>query len=134
MMKRTHRNLMLALGLATSLVLPGLALADNWHGHAQQYSPKQRPAQRHDTYRNHARDHHRGYEFADRDDFRRHEWREHRRWHRIERHREYRHHEWREHARRYYRLHRYYGYGVYPGAFVARTYLVPTPRLVIDLH
>lgn len=133
-MKRTYRNLLLALGLAGSLALPGLALADNWHEHAQPYSPKLQPSPRHDTYRGQDRDHYRGREFAERDDFRRHEWREHRRERRFARHRWYREHEWREHARRYYRLHRYYGYGVYPGAFVSGIYVAPTPRLVIDLR
>lgn len=147
-MKRTYRNALIGLSLFSSLALPGLALADNGHP----YSPKQYHSERHEVHRERDRDHHRGREYAERDDFARHEGREHRRWEsrearehryhewREHRHwarreaREYRDHEWREHARRYYRLHRHYGYGVYPSAFVTGTYIVPAPRLVIDLR
>ena len=116
-MKHTNRNMLFALGLATSLVLPGVALADNWHQPSLKYSAKHHQVQRHDAHRGHDRDRHRDsrYAYRDRDAA----------------------HEWREHAERYYRYHRHhrhYGYGVYPSAFVSGVYVAPTPRLVIDLR
>lgn len=128
-MKHTNRNMFIALGLVASLALPGMALADNWQQPSLKYSAKQHHrAQRHDAHRGHDRN-----RYHDR--YAAHEWREHHRRHRIDRDDYYRVHEWREHeARRYYRLHRNYSYGVLPSAFVSGIYVAPTPTLVIELR
>jgi hypothetical protein len=127
-MKHTYRNMIIALGLATSLVLPGLAMADNWNPSARQYSPKQYPSQQQGAYRGH--DGYRGREVARRDGYAGHEWREHQRWQRFD----HDAHEWREHTHRYVEPPYYYGYRVYPSAIVSGIYFAPTPRLVIDLR
>lgn len=133
-MKHTNRNLFIALGLAAGLTLPGLAMADNWQQPSLKYTVQQHQAQRHDARRDYVRSGYRGHEYARRDGYNEHEWREHYRWHRFDRGDYYREHEWREHARRYYRWHRHYGYGAYPGAFVSGIYVAPTPTLIIDLR
>ncbi len=133
-MKHTNRKLFMTLGLVASLALPGLAMADNWRQPSLKYSVQQHQAQRHDARRGHAQDRYREHEFAYRDRDDRHEWREHHRERRYDRDNYYRRHEWREHAHRYYRLHRYYGYGIFPSAFVSGVYVAPTPRLIIDLR
>jgi hypothetical protein len=129
-MKHTYRNILIALGLASSLAVPGLALADNWNSSPAQYSPKQYQAQRYDAHREYQRGRDHDREFAYRDGYPGHEWREHHRWQRFDRDDD----EWREHAQRYYRWHREYGYGYYPGAYVSGFYVVPTPRVIIDLR
>lgn len=131
-MKDAKRNLIITLGLAASLVLPGLAMADSWKQSSFKYQAQQRQQDRHEGH-----DRYRGRDFArhDRDD--RHEWRErHRHQHRFDRDRYYGYNEWREHARPYYVPPRYYGYGygVYPGAYLSGVYAAPSVGLVIDLR
>lgn len=129
-MKSTKRNLMIALGLVTSLTLPGLAMADNRDNHSLKYSIQQRQ-----QHRDHGHDGYRGREFARRDDDGRHEWREHNRYrHGFDRDDYYRYHEWREHAHRYYAPRYYSGYGVYPGAYLSGVYVAPSVGFVIDLR
>ena len=129
-MKHAKRNLVIALGLATSLVLPGLAMADNWNKQSMKYQAQQRHVQQrggheHDRYRESAR----------RDGNDHHEWREHDRGHGgYERDTAYSHNEWREHAYRYHGPRHYYGYGVYPGAYVPGAYIAPSLGIFIDLR
>jgi hypothetical protein len=130
MMKSTKRNLMIALGLVTSLTLPGLAMADSWKQQAQRFSTQQRQ-----EHRDYGHDGYREREMARRGDDGRHEWRERNRYrHGVDRDDYYSYNEWREHAHRYYAPRHYYGYGVYPGAYVSGIYISPAPRLVIDLR
>lgn len=132
-MNRTNRNVIFALGLVTSFVLPGLALADNWNTPSLKYSMHQHQLQPRDAYR--GQDRYRVREYAHRDGYADHEWYEHhRRPHRFDRDDDDGYHEWREHAQRYYRLHRYYSYGAYPWGYASGIYVIPAPRLVIDLH
>jgi hypothetical protein len=130
-MKSAKRNLIIALGLATSLVLPGLAMADSWKQQSQRHSPQQRQENRHDGH-----DHDRYRESARRDNYGRHEWREHHRQHRFDSDRYYGYNEGRGHARPYHVPPRYYGYGygVYPGAYLSGVYAAPSVGLVIDLR
>ena len=121
-MKTARRNILIALGLCTSLAVPGLALADNW---SHDYSPKWHQAQRHEAHERHDRDR----DYAHRDDYRGHEWREHHRWRGYD-HDDYRWHE----PARYYRWHRAYGYSIYPSAYISGFYYTPAPRVVIDLR
>lgn len=122
-MKKANRNWMLILGLAGSLALPGMAMADSWNRAPQKFAG-QHVQQRYDRYhrdgdhRYHARREHR-------------EWREHRehrrydrdayRWH------EWREHEWREHAR-------YRGYRVYPRVHWSGFFVYPSAGLVLNLR
>jgi len=123
-MKHSKRNLTIALGLAASLVVPGLAMADNWQQPSWKYSVKQQ----------HQREYRHEQHFAQREHRDRHEWREHQRRHRFERDAYYHRHQWREHEREYYELRRHHGYGLYPSAFRTGIVVVPAPRLVIDLR
>ncbi|MEJ2360023.1 MAG: hypothetical protein P8Z75_01150 [Gammaproteobacteria bacterium] len=121
-MKNAKRNWMLVLGLAGTLALPGLAMADGWR-HAPQKFAGQHYQQRHDWHGHH-RDHRDHYaRHRDRD---RHEWREHRRYHRYDRD-AYRRHEWREHAR-------YYGRPIYPRAYWSGWLAFPSVGLILNVH
>lgn len=117
-MKNTKRKWMLVLGLAGSLVLPGMAMADSWHQAPQKFAG-QHVQQR---YERHHRD--RDHRYHERREH--HEWREHRHYRRYDRD-NYRRHEWREHA--YYRGHR-----VYPRAYWSGFFAYPSVGLMFNMH
>lgn len=123
-MKNAKRKWMLVLGLAGSLALPGMAMADGWYQAPQKFAG-QHYQQRYDRYH---RD--RDHRYQDRRDHR--EWREHSEW---REHRDYRHydrdayrgHEWREHAH-------YYRYPVYPRVYWSGFFAYPSAALTLHMH
>lgn len=129
-MKNTNRHWIVALGLAASLSLPGLAFADGWNRVPQKFAGQHYQQRFHND--THARDGYRHREFARRDDDR-HEWREHRHYRHFDRD-GYREHEWREHAYRNARRAHYYGYRVYPGAYWIGPFVPSSVGLLINLR
>jgi hypothetical protein len=133
-MNLVQRKLILALGLVTSLAVPGLAMADNWNQHSLKHSARER--HNHDRYR-------RGdYVTAERDRHARHERREYRH-HHSQRHGyrnygHYRRHYGHYHGNRFCTLqHRHHyrsAYGVYPGAYLSGVYVSPSLGFVIDVR
>jgi len=134
-MNNTYRKLIVLLGLAGSLSLPGLALADNGR-YSPKFSGHQQHEQRDVRYR--GQDGHNQYRQHDRY---RHDERRHYNSH----HQRHDHH---RHGHHYaYRVGHYHGnhycaldhgpayhYGYYPGAYMSGVYVSPSVGLHIDLR
>lgn len=132
-MKNTNRHWIIALGLAASLSLPGLAFADGWNRVPQKFAGQHYQQRFHNDA--HVRDDHRHHEYARRDDDH-HEWREHQHYRHFDRD-DYRRHEWREHEWREHEWRRhadYYRYRVYRGAYWTGPFVPSSVGLLIHLR
>lgn len=137
-MKSTYHKLIALLGLAGSLTLPGLAMADNNGRYSPKYPAHQAQEQRHERHGNHQdRDRHQQHERHRHDDRRHYGSYNHGR---HQGHGHGHHYAYRVghyHGHRYCALDHgpayYYG-GGYPAAYVSGVYVTPSLGLHIDLR